>query len=62
VRGRAAELRRAGAEAHADALTRRYTGKRRYYGDIYPVEQRRKETRVIVLIEPLKVSLDAIFR
>jgi PPOX class probable F420-dependent enzyme len=62
VRGRAVELRLAGAEAHADALTRRYTGKRRYYGDIYPVEQRRKETRVIVLIEPLKVSLDAIFR
>lgn len=62
VRGRVVEMRRAGAEMHADALTQRYTGKRHFYGDIYPVEQREKETRVIVLIEPLKVSLDAIFR
>ena len=62
VRGRVIELRRAGAEAHADTLTRRYTGKQHFYGDIYPVEQRQRETRVIVLIEPLKVSLDAIFR
>lgn len=62
VRGRVIELRRAGAEAHADTLTRRYTGKQHFYGDIYPVEQRQREARVIVLIEPLKVSLDAIFR
>jgi len=62
VRGRVIELRRAGAEAHADTLTRRYTGKQHFYGDIYPVAQRCKETRVIVRIEPLKVSLDAIFK
>jgi PPOX class probable F420-dependent enzyme len=62
VWGRVVEMRRAGAEAHADTLTRRYTSKRHFYGDIYPVEQRRRETRVIVLIEPLKVSLDAIFK
>jgi PPOX class probable F420-dependent enzyme len=62
VRGKIVEMRRAGAEAHADQLTRRYTGKQRFYGDIYPVEQRHKETRVIVKIEPVKVSLDAIFR
>lgn len=36
VRGRVIELRRAGAEAHADTLTRRYTGKQPFYGDIYP--------------------------
>ncbi len=62
VRGKVVEIRREGAEAHADELTRRYTGKRRFYGDIYPVEQRQKETRVIVAIEPIKVSLDAIFK
>jgi PPOX class probable F420-dependent enzyme len=62
VQGRVIDLRRAGAEAHADALTRRYTGTQRFYGDISPLEQREQETRVIALIEPLKVSLDAIFR
>lgn len=62
VRGKVVEIRREGAEAHADELTQRYTGKRRFYGDIYPVEQKQKETRVIVKIEPIKVSLDAIFK
>lgn len=61
VRGRVVELWRAGAESHADMLARRYTGKEHFYGDIYPVEQRQRETRVIALIEPLRVSLDAIF-
>jgi PPOX class probable F420-dependent enzyme len=62
VRGKAVELRREGAEEHADKLTRRYIGKEHFYGDIYPVKQRDKETRVIVFIKPLKVSLDAIFK
>ncbi len=62
VRGRVAEMRREGAEAHADMLTQRYTRKERFYGDVYPVEQRQRETRVIVVIEPLKLSMDAIFR
>ena len=43
-------------------LTQRYTGKQRFYGDIYPVEQWQKETHVIVKIEPINVSLDAIFK
>jgi PPOX class probable F420-dependent enzyme len=62
VRGNVVEIRREGAEAHADQLTRRYTGKKRFYGDIYPTGQKQKETRVIVKIEPIKVSLDAIFK
>ena len=63
VRGRVRELTTDGAEAHADKLTQRYCpGKQHFYGDIYPVEQKRKETRVIVKIEPIKLSLDAIFR
>jgi PPOX class probable F420-dependent enzyme len=62
VRGRVVEITREGAEAHADALTRRYSDKGHFYGDIYPVEQREQETRVIVKIEPIKVSLNAIFK
>jgi PPOX class probable F420-dependent enzyme len=62
VRGNVVDIRQEGAEAHADQLTRRYTGKQRFYGDIYPVEQKQKETRVIVKIEPVKISLDAIFK
>jgi len=62
VRGKVVEICQEGAEAHADRLTQLYTGKKRFYGDIYPVEQKQKETRVIVKIEPLKISLDAIFK
>jgi PPOX class probable F420-dependent enzyme len=62
VRGNVVEIQCEGAEAHADKLTQLYTGKQRFYGDIYPVEQKQKETRVIVKIEPIKVSLDAIFK
>ena len=63
VRGLVREMTRDWAEVHADRLTQRYCpGKRRFYGDIYPAEQKQKETRVIVKIEPIKISLDAIFR
>lgn len=62
VRGTVVEMTTENAEAHADRLTRLYTGKRHFYGDIYPVEQRERETRVIVKILPLKVAVDAIFR
>ena len=62
VRGHVKAMTADGAEAHADKLTQRYTGKQHFYRYIYPPEQKDKETRVIVKIEPLKVSLDAIFR
>jgi PPOX class probable F420-dependent enzyme len=62
VRGMVVEVTPVGAEAHADVLTQRYTGKQHFYGDIYPREQIEKETRVIVKIEPVKIALDAIFR
>jgi len=61
IRGRVVEITADGAEAHADKLTWLYDGKRKFYGDIYPPEQKLKETRVIVKIEPIKISLDAIF-
>lgn len=63
VRGRVKELTQDGAECHADKLTQRYCpGKHHFYRDIYPPEQKQKETRVIAKIEPIKVSLDAIFK
>jgi PPOX class probable F420-dependent enzyme len=63
LRGQVREITREGAEAHADALAQRYhPGARHFYGDIHPVEQREKETRVIVRIEALKINLDAIFK
>jgi len=62
VRGSVTHITTDNAETHADILTRRYTSKQHFYGDIYPVEQKQKETRVIVKIEPVKISLDAIFK
>ena len=63
VRGQVIEMTHDGAEAHADKLTQRYCpGKQYFYRDIYPPEQKEKETRVIARIQLLKVSRDAIFR
>jgi PPOX class probable F420-dependent enzyme len=63
VRGQVIEMTRDGADAHADKLTQRYCpGKQYFYRDIYPPEQKEKETRVIARIQPIKVSMDAIFR
>lgn len=61
IRGRVAEITREGAEAHADALARRYCGKAHFYGDIYPAARREQETRVIVRIAPTKIGRDAVF-
>lgn len=62
IRGRVKEMNPQGADVHADKLTRRYTNKQHFYGDIYPPEQKDKETRVIVTIEPLKIAMDAFFK
>ncbi len=61
VRGTVAALTHMGAIDLADRLTQRYTGKDRFYGDIYPAEQRERETRVVCRIRPTKVNTDAIF-
>jgi PPOX class probable F420-dependent enzyme len=61
VRGLVVEMTTENAEAHADKLAWLYDGKRHFYGDIYPVEQKYQETRVIVRIEPVKVACDAVF-
>ena len=59
VRGDAA-LFTYGALDHLDRLTRRYTSHGRYYGEIYPMERRDQETRVIVRIHARRITLDAI--
>jgi PPOX class probable F420-dependent enzyme len=59
VRGDA-ELVSEGALEHLDALTRQYTSHPAYYGFVYPVEQRARETRVIIRIHPRRITLDAI--
>ena len=55
-----AELVTRGALAHVDALASRYTGRTPFYGEIYPVEQRARETRVICRIHARRITLDAI--
>jgi PPOX class probable F420-dependent enzyme len=56
------EVVRAGALRHLDELTRRYTGHPRFYGYVYPTEQAARETRVIAVLHPIRVSVDAIHR
>jgi PPOX class probable F420-dependent enzyme len=63
VRGEVTEITQKGAIAHADKQTKAYSSgiQKRFYGDIYPEEQQKEETRVIVKITPKKVNTDAIF-
>lgn len=61
IRGEVVQITTDGAEAHADKLAMLYMGKQHFYGDVFPVEQKSQETRVIVKIKPVKVTLDAIF-
>ena len=64
VRGSVVALTPVGAEAHADCLTERYSAgrQRHFYGDVYPVDQKDRETRVIARITPIKVATDAVFK
>ena len=52
----------AGALAHLNHLTRKYTRHPWYYGYVYPVEQAERETRIICRIKPKKITLDAIHK
>ena len=56
------ELIRAGAFEHLDVLTHRYTKHCCYYGHVFPVEQKARETRVIGRIHAQKITLDAIHK
>ncbi len=57
-----AELVTDGALEHLDALTRKYTRHPAYYGCIYPLEQRARETRVVCRIQARRITLDAIHK
>ena len=61
VRGEV-ELVEEGALEHLDRLTRQYTNKTHYYGEIAPAEEIDNETRIICNIRPKKVTLDAIHK
>jgi PPOX class probable F420-dependent enzyme len=55
-----ADLVTDGAEEHLDRLTRKYTSHPCYYGHVYPISQRARETRVIVRIRARRITVDAI--
>jgi PPOX class probable F420-dependent enzyme len=61
IRGNA-QLIEPGAVAHLDEITRAYTTHPQYYGFIYPLEQRDRETRLICRIQATKITLDAIHK
>ena len=54
------EIVEEGALEHLDQITRQYTSHPQYYGYIYPLEQRAKETRIICRIHAGKITLDAV--
>jgi hypothetical protein len=49
-----------GAEEQLDRLTRRYTRHERFYGSVYPLERRERETHVTARIHPHRVVCDAV--
>jgi PPOX class probable F420-dependent enzyme len=59
IRGEA-NLVRAGAIEHLDALTRSYTNHPCFYGHVYPQAQRDRETRVTVRLHARRITVDAI--
>jgi PPOX class probable F420-dependent enzyme len=59
VRGDA-ELVQAGAVDHLDDLTRRYTDHPCFYGHVYPLAQRDRETRVTVRLHARRMTVDAV--
>jgi PPOX class probable F420-dependent enzyme len=63
IRGEVTGCTREGAIQHANKQTQAYSNnlKKYFYGDIYPIEQKELETRVIINISPIKVNTDAIF-
>ena len=56
------ELKEEGALEHLDQITRQYTRHPQYYGYVFPLEKKAKETRIICRIHASKITLDAIHR
>lgn len=61
VRGEV-ELIEHGAVEHLDRVTRKYTRHPQFYGYVYPLEQRQRETRIICRIHAKRITRDAIHR
>jgi len=61
IRGEA-ELVEEKALEHLDAITRQYTRHPQYYGYVFPLEKKERETRVICRIHASKITLDAIHK
>ena len=49
-----------GAEKELDRLARRYTRHDHFYGGVYPIERRTRETRMIAVLHPRRVNRDAV--
>jgi PPOX class probable F420-dependent enzyme len=61
VRGEV-ELVEEGAMAHLEDTAEQYTGRRDFYGSVYPAAARDQHVRVICKIVPTKINVDAIFK
>ena len=61
IRGEA-ELVEEHALEHLDEITRQYTRHPHYYGYVFPLEKKGRETRVICRIHAKKITLDAIHK
>lgn len=61
IRGHA-ELMEEGALEHLDQITRQYTSHPCYYGYVFPLEKKARETRIICRIHAQKITLDAIHK
>lgn len=57
-----AELVEENALEHLDQITRQYTRHPQYYGYVFPMEKKERETRVICRIHAKKITLDAIHK
>jgi PPOX class probable F420-dependent enzyme len=61
IRGES-ELVQEQALEHLDEITRQYTRHPQYYGYVFPLEKKERETRVICRIHARKITLDAIHK
>jgi hypothetical protein len=61
IRGEA-ELVEENVLEHLDQITRQYTEHPQYYGYVFPLEKKERETRVICRIHAKKITLDAIHK
>jgi PPOX class probable F420-dependent enzyme len=61
IRGES-ELMQEQALEHLDEITRQYTRHPQYYGYVFPLEKKQRETRVICRIHARKITLDAIHK